>query len=478
MQALDGVSFAIGPGTCHGLVGENGAGKSTLGKILAGIERPDSGEILLDGEAVRSAAPREALDRGIGIVHQEIVLCENLSVAENLCLRDLPARGPFVAARRLSEEASRRLCGIAPEIDPARPAGELSVGARQLVQIAAALGRGARALVLDEPTSSLTGAEAERLFAQVRKLRSLGVAVLYVTHRLEEVFTLCGRVTVLRDGRHVETRDASAWSPGALVRAMIGRDLPAAPRGGGPPPGEELLRVEGLRSPGRFEGVSFRLRAGEILGLAGLVGAGRTEIAQAIAGLDPASSGAIRVRGEPAAIRGPRDALARGIALVPEDRKRHGLVLPMRVRENLTLPTLDRFRRLGFVGRRRERAEAERLRAGSDIRTAGLETPASSLSGGNQQKVVLAGRLAAEARVVLVDEPTRGVDVGAKAEIHASLLRLAAEGKGILLVSSDLPELVALSTRILVLRRGRIAGELPGGAPAEAILRLMAGLGG
>jgi ABC-type sugar transport system ATPase subunit len=476
--ALEEVSFSVGAGTCHALCGENGAGKSTLGKILAGIHRPDGGRVLVFGRAVDFHGPEQALAAGIGIVHQELAFCENLSVAENLCLGSLPARGSFLSRRELWRRAEERLAATGAEIDVRRTVRELTIGQQQVVQIAAAIGSGARVIVFDEPTSSLSQHEAEKLYELIARIRAQGVTAIYVSHRMEEIFRLCDTVTVLRDGRHVATQPIASIDRGALVQMMIGRRLdeyfPAHVKA---VPGEELLRVEELTSAPAFRDVAFALRAGEVLGFAGLVGAGRSEIAQALFGLDPHVTGRILVAGTPARIRTPREAMRQGIGLVPEDRKRQGLVLSMTAGNNTTLATLGSLARLSFIRHRAERAVArsyfDRLR----VRASGPDAPTAGLSGGNQQKLVLAKWLAARCRILILDEPTRGVDVGAKAEIHGLIDELAAQGSGVILISSELPEVLNLSTRILVLREGRVAGELPRErATQDAVMRLMAGV--
>ena len=476
--ALEDVSFDVAAGSCHALCGENGAGKSTLGKILAGVHRPDEGQVLLEGRPVRFDHPGDALAAGIGMVHQELAFCENLSVAENLCLGSLPARAGFVDFPETEKRARAMLKDIAPEIDVRSVVGDLTVSQQQMVQIAAAVGQGARVIVFDEPTSSLTRHETARLYELIRRLLARGVTALYVSHRMEEIFDLCDTITVLRDGRHVETRPRSEMTEAALVQSMIGRPLSEYfPGHLETTTGDERLRVENLRSPGRFEGVSFSLRAGEVVGLAGLVGSGRSELAQALFGLDARAQGQVWLGGAPLPLGDPRVALGRGLGYVPEDRKKQGLVLGLSVLQNMTLPILKRLARLTFVDQRAERAlgleHGQRLR----VKTPSLDAAVAGLSGGNQQKVVLAKWLAARCRVLILDEPTRGVDVGAKAEIHALIDQLAAEGNAILLISSELPEIIRLSTRVLVLREGRLVGELPrASVTQEALLRLMAGL--
>jgi ABC-type sugar transport system ATPase subunit len=476
--ALEDVSFSVAAGSCHALCGENGAGKSTLGKILAGLHRPDAGRVLVAGRPVAFEGPGEALAAGIGIVHQELAFCENLSVAENLCLGSLPAKGPFVVRRDMYAQAQELLERTGAKVDVRRMVRDLTIAQQQMVQIAAAIGSGARVIVFDEPTSSLSQHEAETLYELIGRIRAQGVTAIYVSHRMDEIFRLCDAVTVLRDGRHVATQPMAAVDRGSLVQMMIGRRLeeyfPAHVQA---EPGEELLRVEDLSSPAGFSGVSFALRAGEVLGFAGLVGAGRSEIAQALFGLDPHATGRILVRGQAAAIRTPGDAMALGLGLVPEDRKRQGLVLSMTASGNTTLATLSSLARLGFIRHRAERDVArtffERLR----VRASGPDAPTAGLSGGNQQKLVLAKWLAARCSILILDEPTRGVDVGAKAEIHALVDELAARGSGVILISSELPEVLNLSTRVIVLRQGRIAGELTRErATQDAVMRMMAGV--
>jgi ABC-type sugar transport system ATPase subunit len=476
--ALECVSFDVAAGSCHALCGENGAGKSTLGRILAGVHAPDTGEVLLDGRPVRFAHPGDALRAGIGMVHQELSFCENLSVAENLCLGTLPARAGFVSFPKTERRARAMLADIAPEIDVRSRVGDLTVSQQQMVQIAAAVGQGARVIVFDEPTSSLTRHETERLYALIRRLQAQGVTALYVSHRMEEIFDLCDAITVLRDGRHVLTRPTRELDEAALVSSMIGRPLEEYfPAHLDATVGEELLRAHGLRSPGRFEDISLSLRAGEVVGLAGLVGSGRSELAQALFGLDPRARGRVSLGGRALPLGDPRLALARGLGYVPEDRKKQGLVLGLSVRENATLPILRRLARLSFVDRGAERAVAREQTDRLRVKAPTLEATVAGLSGGNQQKVVLAKWLAARCRVLLLDEPTRGVDVGAKAEIHGLIDTLAAQGNAVLLISSELPEIIRLSTRVLVLRGGRLVGELPRAqVTQEALLRLMAGL--
>jgi ABC-type sugar transport system ATPase subunit len=477
-RALDEVSFDVSAGSCHALCGENGAGKSTLGKILAGIHSPDAGRIVLFGQPVAFSGPEQALAAGVGMVHQELAFCENLSVAENLCLGSLPVSRGFLDRAEMRRRAERMLAAIGADIDVRARVGALTTGQQQMLQIASAVGTGARVIVFDEPTSSLSQHEADKLYELIDRLRGRGVTSIYVSHRMEEIFRLCDTVTVLRDGTHVATQPGTELSQRALVQMMIGRPLEEYfPSHVHARMGDELLRVEGLASPGKFQNISFTLRAGEVLGFAGLVGAGRSEIAQALFGLDSDATGRVTISGVAMPLKGPRHAMRAGLGLVPEDRKRQGLVLSMTALANTTLPILETLSRWTFIRRQAERALVgsyfERLR----VRAAGPHVVTAGLSGGNQQKLVLAKWLAARCRVLMLDEPTRGVDVGAKAEIHALIDELASGGAGVILISSELPEVLNLCTRIIVLREGRIAGELPRAtATQDALMRLMAGM--
>jgi len=477
--ALDKVSFEVERGTCHALMGENGAGKSTLGKILAGVQRADQGEIYLEGQVIRPTNPHIARQLGIAMVHQELAFCPNLTVAENLCLGSLPSRAGWLRRGELRLQAQKLLATIGSDLSVDRRVGELSTGQEQLLQIAAAVGTGARIIVFDEPTSSLSVAESEHLFTLLADLKRRGITVLYVSHRMDEIFRLCDAVTVLRDGRHVATERISATTEDRLVEQMIGRELDLSTGAADvQTPGEEVLRVKNLQSPGRFADVSFHLRAGEVLGFAGLVGAGRSEVAQALFGLDNRAHGHITVRGQTLRPRSVSAALQQGLGFLPEDRKRLGLILPLTCRENASLAALDRVSTAGFVRRPAERALARGFFSRLRVKTPSLDAPVNGLSGGNQQKIALAKWLARDCPILIVDEPTRGVDVGAKAEIHRLLLELAAAGTAILLISSELPELMHLSHRILVLRLGRMVGEVPREHFSQAgLLRLMAGVG-
>ena len=478
VQALSGVSLEIAAGACHALCGENGAGKSTLGKILAGLQAPDEGRLFVFGKEVHFASPHDAIAEGIAMVHQELAFCENLSVAENLCLGTMPRKRGFVDREEMDRRATALLAETGTTLDVRGRLGELSIGNRQMVQIAAAVGGGANIIVFDEPTSSLSQAEAERLYALIKRLTLRGVTCIYVSHRMPEIFALCDAVSILRDGAHVATRGTREMTEAQLVDMMIGRPLAEYFPSHDPLViGDEVLRADHISSAGHFEGVSLTLRAGEVVGLAGLMGAGRSEVACTLFGLEPLTSGAIYLRGARVRIDDPQKAIRFGIGLVPEDRKRQGLVLSQSAMHNTSLPTLGRLSRFRFIERARERMETSALFARLRVRTPSVDAVVAGLSGGNQQKVVLAKWLAAKPLILILDEPTRGVDVGAKAEIHALIGQLAASGTAILVISSELPEVLTLAERIIVLREGRLAGELTRAeATQESLLRMMAGL--
>jgi ABC-type sugar transport system ATPase subunit len=478
--ALSNVSCTIARGECHGWMGENGAGKSTLGKILAGIHRADSGQMTVDGKVYDPHSPRDAASAGIGMVHQELAFCPDLSIAENLCMGQYPTRMRLLLDRRgMVHRAKDLLAQIGVTmLDVTRPMRSLSTAQEQLVQIASAVGTGAGILIFDEPTSSLSETEAQNLFALIDRLKSRGVTIIYVSHRMPEVFRLCDRISILRDGRYVATVDRSRATPQELVKMMIGRTIEEfSPQHLQHKPADVLLRVSHLASPGVFDDICFEVRANEIVGFAGLVGAGRSEVARAIFGLDKHATGVIELRDKRLPIGSTRAAMRAGIGLVPEDRKRQGLVLMMGSRQNFSLAMLERFQRLGLINFGAEYRAANDYLSRLHVRSSSIDAPVASLSGGNQQKVALAKWLGRDAKVLIFDEPTRGVDVGAKAAIHRTIDDLARQGVGIMLISSELPELLNLSTRILVMRQGRLIAEVPGSqATQEHVLRLMAGV--
>lgn len=470
-RALRGVRLELRGGEVHALLGENGAGKSTLIKIASGVVQPDPGaEIAFDGAPVENATPRRMQELGVAVVYQNPTLFSELSVAENLILGE---DGPVISWRRRADQARALLARIGAEIDPERPVKTLRMAEKQLLEIARALGRKARVLILDEPTASLSQHDADRLLELVEKLRSDGVAILYITHRLEEVLRLADRFTVLRDGGHVGTFPRAEVDRARLIQLMAGRDLAEMFPKVTVAPGEVVLETRGLcHAPSGVRDISLSVRRGEILGLAGLVGAGRTELARVLFGLAPATAGEIRIDGKPVLIREVGDALAQGLAYVPEDRKEHGVVEALPIVENISLGVL---RRLGgaWLDETKEEALAADLARRLGVKAASIFTGAGTLSGGNQQKVALARWLATRPRVLILDEPTQGIDVGAKAEIHRLMGELVKEGLAIILISSELPELLGLADRIAVLRRGRLAGVLPAReATREAVLHL------
>lgn len=477
--ALDDVSVSIERGSCHALMGENGAGKSTLGKILAGIYPSDAGEIHLNNNVIHPTDPLAARKLGIAMVHQELAFCPNLSVAENLCLGEMPQQLGFVNRNSMREQARAMLREIeADGIDVDLPISSLSTGQEQLVQIAAAVGTHAQVIVMDEPTSSLSAHESEHLFHLLAKLKQRGITIIYVSHRMEEIFRLCDTITVLRDGRHVSTGKTSDTTPDLVIQQMVGRQVIwHTPKHLEKSLGEELLRVEGLTSPGKFRDISFTLRAGEVLGFAGLVGAGRSEVAQAIFGLDPQATGRVWINGKELPLGDVSAALHAGLGLLPEDRKRQGLVLSMNCRENTSLAALARFTSLGFMNLSEEQKLAQEYSDRLRVKTPSMEAGINGLSGGNQQKIALAKWLARQCKVLIVDEPTRGIDVGAKSEIYDLLDDLACQGIALLVISSELPEVMGLSRRIMVLRDGIVAGELSRqDFTQDTLMRLMAGL--
>jgi len=460
VHALANVSLDLHAGEVLALVGENGAGKSTLIKILGGAYRPDRGEILLDGVARQMTSPTVAQAAGVSIIYQEFNLVPDLTVRENIFLGRERVRWGFVRAPRERRQAERLFRKIGMTLDPAARCRDLTVAQQQTVEIAKALSVRARIIVMDEPTAALTSQEVENLFAIIRDLKSQGIGVIYISHRLDEVFEVADRVMVLRDGAHVGTHALGEITREALIEWMVGRPLEAEFPKRAAEVGQERLRVEGLCRGQAVRNVSFGVRAGEVLGFAGLVGAGRTETMRIVFGADRPDAGRIFVNGTEVRIRSPRDAMRRGICLLSEDRKAEGLVLRHSVRENFGLPNLERFLRGPFLSRRREGRELASYVARLKIKLADPEQPAEALSGGNQQKVVLAKWLARQADIVLIDEPTRGIDVGAKYEIYQLMNELAAEGKAILMVSSELPEVLGMSDRVIVMHEGRIKGEI------------------
>ena len=480
VHALKGVSFELKAGEVHALVGENGAGKSTLVKIITGAHPADSGTVEIAGRVVRHNDPAVAKSLGVATIYQQPALFADLTVAENIALR-LERAGPLRMVRwgRRRRRAAELLERVGAHISPDAFVGDLNMPQQQLVEIAGALGAAARVLIFDEPTSSLSDREVENLFRLIAELRREGVGSVYISHRLEELPRIADRVTVLRDGEHVATRPMDGVDKSELIRLMVGRSVDAVFPKVSVPLGEVVLETRNLscRQTG-VRDVDLSVRAGEILGLAGLVGAGRTELARVLFGLTPADSGRILLRGRPATVRSPSEAVRHGIAYLPEDRRRHGVILEMPVASNMTLAILRRLAVGGMMRLGRERRVAESFAERLEIKTPSVDTPVADLSGGNQQKVALARWLASEPSMIILDEPTQGVDVGAKAEIHRLMCELAGRGMAILMISSELPEVLGMSDRIAVMHQGRIVRMLDRSeATQERILALALGHG-
>jgi ribose transport system ATP-binding protein len=477
VRALKGVSLTVGRGEVVAVIGENGAGKSTLMKILAGVQTADTGEIRIDGEPAPLRSVEEALGLGIALIHQELNLAQNLDVAANVFLGREPRRWGLIDTARLHREAGQFLQAVGLEVAPDTRVGSLAIGQQQLVEIAKALSTRARVLIMDEPTSSLSAGEAENLFRVIQDLRGRGVSIVYISHRLGEVSRLADRVVVLRDGENSGELARHEISHASMVRLMVGRDLsqfyPHQPH----VRPETVLKVEGLRTPAHpSHPLSFEVRAGERVGLAGLVGAGRTEVLLALFGVQPAVGGTVNVDGKPLRAETPAEAIEAGLALVPEDRKREGVVLAMTVRENVSLASLRQDQRHGFRDGARETSLSVEMIQSLRIKTPGDRQVVQFLSGGNQQKVVIGKWLALKPRVLLLDEPTRGIDIGAKQEIYRLMEELAAQGVAILFASSEMEEILGMSDRVLVMHEGRITGELARHQLSEeAIMHLATG---
>ncbi|ADI14268.1 sugar ABC transporter ATP-binding protein [Truepera radiovictrix] len=471
VRALKGVSFTLRAGEVHALVGENGAGKSTLIKVLSGVYRPDEGEIVLDGERVLFSSPRHAQAAGIATIHQETSLFPDLSVLENLFMGRQPTRGGRIRWGVMRAEAEALLRRLNLQLPLNARLGDLGKARAQLVEIAKALLQRARLLILDEPTAALTQRDVRSLFVTLRELQTQGVSMIYISHRLEEIFEIAQQVTVLRDGEAVGWGRVAQIDQDWLIAKMVGRVHKALYPRTLRPPGRVLLDVQGLSQPGAFKDVSFRVHEGEIVALAGLVGSGRSEVARALFGIDPYASGTATLLGEPLP-RNPRRAVRQGLAMVPEDRGKEGLIGALSVQQNLSLATLRLGTRLDFA---REASRAREAIAELGIRPANGEMAARNLSGGNQQKVVIGKWLATQPKLLILDEPTQGVDVGAKAEIHRLMDALVAQGLGVLMISSELLEVLGMADRILVMRGGRIVAELPRGASQEDVMRAATG---
>jgi rhamnose transport system ATP-binding protein len=459
VYALKSVELTLYPGEVHALLGENGAGKSTLVKMLAGIHRPDAGTFKVSGQEVALYTPTQSRELGIAVVHQEPMLFPDLDIAENVFMGHHPRdRFGRINWQLMYREVDALLASLDVSINSHTPVQGLSVAEKQLVEIAKALSLEARVLVLDEPTAALSGHEVDELFAIVKRLRERGVAILFVSHRLEEVFAIADQVTIFRDGTYIVTKPISEINTDEIIKYMVGRELSNLFPKGDATIGDVVLDVQHLTRPGVFRDVSFQLHRGEILGFAGLIGAGRTEIARVLFGVDRAESGEIVVNGKSVHIYSPKSAMKHGIAYVPEDRHQHGLVLDFSITTNITLPILQQVSRLGMVSTQQEQTIARDYAQQLNVRASGIQQLVKALSGGNQQKVVLSKWLATHPTVLILDEPTRGIDVGAKAEVHHIISDLAAEGLAIILISSELPEVLAMADRVMVMHEGRVAG--------------------
>lgn len=479
VNVLHEVDFDLRPGEVHTIMGENGAGKSTLLKILGGIHQPDAGAIEIEGAEATIANPHAAQQLGIALIHQEPLTFPDLDVAENIFLGHSGSRWPLFSLVRWGQryaEAGRLLRELGVTLNPRAKVFGLSIADQQMVEMAGALAQRARILLMDEPTASLTPDEVKQLFGIVRRLRDQGTAIVFISHRLEEVFDISDRITVLRDGEFVATRRREETNVEEIIRMMVGRPLSALYQMKPSTPGEPLLEVRDFGRGRRFDGISFEVRAGEILGLAGLVGAGRTDVARSLFGIAPADRGKMLVDGREVVVRRPADAIRLGMALVPEDRQAHGLFPPFTIAENVGAASLRSLFPAGWIRRQREVDIAETYRGSLRIASRDFSQRASELSGGNQQKVVLAKWLQTQPRILILDEPTRGIDIGAKQEVHHLMSELTRQGKAILLISSDLPEVLAMSDRIIVLREGRITGELSRAeATAEKVMAAATG---
>lgn len=460
VKALDNVQFQLKPGEVHALMGENGAGKSTFIKVITGVHKAEKGEMFLNGKKVDFKGPKEAAAAGIAAVYQHPTSYPDLSVAENIFMGHEIVKNHLIQWKAMNEEANKLLKELDADFDATAEMGALSVAQQQMVEIAKAMSTNAKIIILDEPTAALTKSESEKLYTLVDKLKSEGVSIIFISHRFEDMYRLASRVTVFRDSQYIGTYEVDGITNADLIKAMVGREINDL----FPKPevkiGEEVLRVENLSRLGYFKNVSFSVHAGEIVGMTGLVGAGRTEVVEAICGITRADSGKVYLEGKEVHIKQPSDAMEKGIILLPEDRQKEGLIMSWGLGRNVTLPVISKYAKSGFNDEKTERELSKKLLEEVDTKAVDIFQPASSLSGGNQQKVVVAKALAQEMKVVIMDEPTKGVDVGAKAEIYAILGGLAQKGYAIILISSEMPEILGMSDRIITMCNGRKTGEL------------------
>ena len=454
------INFSVNKGEIHALVGENGAGKSTLMKMLFGIEEITSGKVFLHGEEVHFHSSKDAIEHGIGMVHQHMMLVPSLTVAENLVLGIEKKKGLFLDQKKAVEETEAISQKYNLHVDAQKRVRDISIGMKQKLEILKTMYRGAKIIILDEPTAALTRSESEKLYTLVDKLKSEGVSIIFISHRFEDMYRLASRVTVFRDSQYIGTYDVNGITNADLIKAMVGREITDLFPKPEVQPGEEILKVEKLSRTGYFKDVSFEIRAGEILGLTGLVGAGRTEVVEAVCGITRPDSGKVYLEGKEVHIKQPSDAMEKGIILLPEDRQKEGLIMSWGLGRNVTLPTISKYAKAGINDEKTERDLAKKLLEEVDTKAVDIFQPASSLSGGNQQKVVVAKALSQEMKVVIMDEPTKGVDVGAKAEIYGIMGDLAKKGYAIILISSEMPEILGMADRIIVMCNGRKTGEL------------------
>ena len=461
VDVLKGVSISLYPGEVHGLVGENGAGKSTLAKIIAGVHHPTAGEITYLGHSVQIPSPHVAADLGIALIHQEPLTFPDLDVAENIFAGRQPLRGRAVDWGKMYMRSQELLTSLGVQIDPHAKVRGMSIADQQMIEMAAALSQDVKVVLMDEPTASLTPSEVAHLLTNVRHLRDQGVAIVFISHRLEEVFEICDRVSVLRDGELISERDVKTTTIDEVIRLMVGRPLSALfEKQAGTQYGQLMLEVKQLSRAKKFEDISLEVRAGEVVGMAGLVGAGRTDVGRALFGMLETDSGEVQLAGKPFKIKSPREAMAQGLVYVPEDRQHHGLLMPMTISQNMTLSILEQLSPRGWLRNQSERTATQEYTQKLHIVLRHIGQAVRELSGGNQQKVVLAKWLLTRPKVLILDEPTRGIDIGAKAEVHRLMGELAAQGLAILMISSELPEILAMSDRIVVMREGRIVARL------------------
>lgn len=477
VDVLKGVSISLHPGEVLGLVGENGAGKSTLAKIIAGVHQPTAGEIKYQGQTVHIPSPHVAADLGIALIHQEPLTFPDLDVAENIFAGRQPLKGRVVDWGMMYKRVQELLTSLGVQIDPRAKVRGMSIADQQMIEMAAALSHTVKVVLMDEPTASLTPSEVAHLITNIRRLRDQGVAIVFISHRLEEVFEICDRVMVLRDGELIDERDVKTTTIEEIIRLMVGRPLSALfERQAGTNYGKPMLEVRQLSRTKKFTDISLDVRAGEVVGLAGLVGAGRTDVGRALFGMLDTDSGEVRLDGKPLKIKSPREAMAHGLVYVPEDRQHHGLLMPMAISQNMTLSILERLSPRGWLRETDERSTSQEYVQKLRIALRHIRQAVRELSGGNQQKVVLSKWLLTKPKVIILDEPTRGIDIGAKAEVHHLMGELAAQGLAILMISSELPEILAMSDRIVVMREGRIVARLEKGeATQERIIAAATG---